>query len=209
MAGDSRTSSPKSSRCASPTEHAEVARIEAPLAEDKSRAADELRAADAPTGACADKTSTGRPAGPDAGPDAASSAAEVALACQPAAPTSGRASLQGVTQGSVQGAMLDSGDFEVWLLRPRHTATRRTRRTCCTHCTCATPQGHTTSLLAFSAHQGTHTPVCTLRVLSPPLPAPHPPCTPTLPAGAALSVPSRHQHATSAARGRQPVSRLA
>ena len=127
VAGGSHTSSPKSSRCSSVTEDAEIARIET-LAEDEVRAADKPPCADAPTTARADETSAGGPGpdlAPDLGPDPASSAVEVALACQGAACqdaglTSGGTSLQGVTQAPMQGPMPDSGEFEVCLLCARH-----------------------------------------------------------------------------------------
>jgi len=121
-AGNSHTSSPKSSPCSSITEDAEIARTET-LAEDEVRAPDAPRV-DAPTGARADETSTGGPGpdlGLDLGPHATSSAAEVAPACQAAASTSGVTYLQ----GPMQGPMPDSGEFEVCLLCARHTATRR------------------------------------------------------------------------------------
>ena len=109
VAGGSHTSSPKSSRCSSVTEDAEIARIET-LAEDEVRAADEPPCADAPTAARADETSAGPDLGSDlVGPDAASSAAQIAPACQAAAPASGGASLQGLRDGT----MPDKGEFEV------------------------------------------------------------------------------------------------
>ena len=125
VAGDSHTSSPKSSRCSSVTEDAEIAETETqdetrqyetrqyePREGDPILAEDEQwpPRADAPPAARADETSAGQDLGSDlAGPDAASSAAQIAPACQAAAPASGGASLQGLRDGT----MPDKGEFEV------------------------------------------------------------------------------------------------